>query len=220
MWNDTDLQYHVEKELDWEPSVHTNQIGVVVKDGTVQLIGHVDSFWEKCAAERAVWRVAHVTSVTNEIRVDLPFSALCADDDIALAAMGSLEWNCLVPETVEVRVVDAWVTLNGEVEWQHQKEEAERSLCALKGIRGIRNEIVIQTAVRLGDVRLPIEDALKRNALVNPSHIKVHVSHGIVSLHGSAHSRAEHDEAMHAAWAAPGITTVEDHITIGSTRGG
>ena len=66
MWNDTDLQYHVEKELDWEPSVHTNQIGVVVKDGTVQLIGHVDSFWEKCAAERAVWRVAHVTSVTNE----------------------------------------------------------------------------------------------------------------------------------------------------------
>lgn len=103
MWNDTDLPYHVEKELDWEPSVHTNQIGVVVKDGTVQLIGHVDSFWEKCAAERAVWRIAHVRSVTNELRVDLPFSALCADDDIALAAMGSLEWNCLVPETVEVR---------------------------------------------------------------------------------------------------------------------
>ena len=220
MWNDTDLQNHVEKELGWEPSVHTKQLGVLVKDGAVRLVGHMDTLWEKYAAERAAWRVAHVKSVTNELRVELPFSALRADDDIALAAMGSLEWNCLVPETVQVQVVDGWVTLNGEVEWQHQKEEAERALCALKGIKGIRNEILIQTTVRLGDVRLLIEDALKRNALINTSHIKVHVSHGIVSLHGSAHSRAEHDEAMRAAWAAPGITTVEDHITIGSARGG
>jgi osmotically-inducible protein OsmY len=73
--------------------------------------------------------VAHVKSVTNEIRVDVPFNALRADDDIALAAMGSLEWNCLVPDTVEVQVVDAWVTLQGKVEWQYQKEEAERALC-------------------------------------------------------------------------------------------
>ena len=125
MWNDTDLQYHVEKELSWEPAVHTKQIGVVVKDGVVQLVGHVDSFWAKCAAERAVWRVAHVKSVLNALRVELPFSAFRADDDIALAAMGSLEWNCLVPATVEVQVVDGWVRLHGDVEWEDQKEEAE-----------------------------------------------------------------------------------------------
>jgi osmotically-inducible protein OsmY len=100
------------------------------------------------------------------------------------------------------------------VDGQHQKKEAERALWALKGIKGIRNEIVIRSNSRTGDVRLPIEDALKRNALVNTSHIKVHVSHGVVSLHGSAHSRAEHDQAMQAAWAAPGTTVVEDHITI------
>jgi osmotically-inducible protein OsmY len=125
-----------------------------------------------------------------------------------------------VPDTVEVQVVDAWVTLQGEVEWQYQKEEAERALCSLKGLKGIRNEIVIQPAVSLGDVRVSIEEALKRNALVDTSHIKAHVSHGVVSLRGTAGSRAEHDEAMHAAWAAPGVTMVEDHISIGSARGG
>jgi osmotically-inducible protein OsmY len=214
MWNDTDLQHDVEKELAWEPSVHPKQIGVTVKGGAVELGGHVDSFWEKRVAERAAWRVVHVKSVTNEIRVELPFNALRADDDIALAAMGSLEWNCLVPETVEVKVVDGWVTLEGKVEWHYQKEEAERALSPLKGINGIRNEIVVQPAVSLGDVRVGIEDALKRNALVDASHIKAHVSHGIVSLRGAARSRAEYDEAMHSAWAAPGVTNVEDHITI------
>src|SRR3981081_1808199 len=164
MWNDTELQHDVEKELGWEPSVHAKQIGVIVKSGAVELGGHVDSFWEKCVAERTAWRVAHVKSVTNEIRVDLPFHALRAGVASALAAMGSLEWNCLVPDTVEVQVVDGWVTLQGKVEWQYQKEEAERALCSLKGLRGIRNEIVIQPAVSLGDVRVSIEEALKRNA--------------------------------------------------------
>src|ERR1700704_3990719 len=117
MWNDADLQHDVEKELGWEPSVHASQIGVILKSGAVELGGHVDSFWEKCVAGRTAWRVAHVKSVTNEIRVDLPFNALRTDDDIALAAMGSLEWNCLVPDTVEVQVIDAWITLQGKVEW-------------------------------------------------------------------------------------------------------
>jgi osmotically-inducible protein OsmY len=219
MWNDTDLQHDVEKELGWEPSASLNRIGVTVKNGAVELGGQVDSFWEKCAAERAAWRVAHVKSVTNGLRVDLPFNALRADDDIALAAMSNLEWNCLVPVTVEVQVVDAWVTLVGTVEWQHQKEEAERALRPLYGIKGIRNEIGIQPTVTMGDSRVPIEDALKRNALVDASHIKAHVSHGVVSLRGAARSRAEHDEAMHAAWSAPGVTRVEDHIIIGSVRG-
>lgn len=214
MWNDTELQVHVEKELAWEPSVHGNQMAVVVKDGAVELVGHVDTYWEKCAAERAAWRVAHVKSVKNDLRVELPFDALRGDDDIALAAMGNLEWNCLVPDSVEVQVVDGWVTLTGQVDGHHQKYEAERALGALKGIRGIHNQIAVRSYSRTGDVKLPIEDALRRNALVNASHIKVHVSHGIVTLHGSAHSRAEHDQALQAAWAAPGTTVVEDHITI------
>jgi osmotically-inducible protein OsmY len=140
------------------------------------------------------------------------------DDDVALAAMSNLEWNCLVPETVEVQVADGWVTLSGNVERQQQKEEAARALCTLNGITGIRNDIVIQPSVSLADVKAPIEAALRRNALVDGSRIKVHVAHGVASLRGTARSRGEYEEAMHAAWAAPGVTKIEDHITIGSFR--
>jgi osmotically-inducible protein OsmY len=143
-----------------------------------------------------------------------------ADDDIALAAMGSFEWNCRVPETVQVQVVDAVVTLSGEVEWQYQKQEAELALCPLKGIRDIRNEIAVRPVAHAGDARAPIEEAMKRNSLLNTGHIKVHVSHGVVTLHGSAHSRWEHEEALHAAWSAPGVTAVEDHVTVGAAHGG
>jgi osmotically-inducible protein OsmY len=218
MGTDKDLQHQVEKELGWDPKVHSNQIGVDVKDGIVHLLGHVDTYWEKCAVESAAWRVAHVRGVANELRVELPFSEIRTDDDIALAAMGSLEWNCLVPHTVEVDVADGWVSLTGDVEWRHQKLEAEETLSALSGIKGIRNAIRIQPAVQLGDVRPGVEEALKRSALINSSHLKVSVVHGVVGLQGSVHSHAEHQEALRAAWSAPGVSAVEDHIVIGGAR--
>jgi len=216
MWSDSDLQHDIEKELAWEPSVHTVQIAVIVKAGAVDLAGHVNTYAEKCAAERAAWRVAHVKTVANRIRVDLPAGSAQTDDDIALAAMGSLEWNCLVPATVEVQVSDACVILTGTVEWKHQSDEAERALTPLKGITGIRNDIVVKPGVQLGDARPLIDDALRRNSLVDSSHIKAHVSHGLVTVRGTARCRAEQEEALHAAWSAPGVEKVEDHISIGS----
>jgi len=217
MWTDTELQHEVEKEVGWELSAGMTQISVAVKSGAVDLTGHVDGFWEKCAAERAAWRVVHVNQVTNRIRVTLPFNQQRSDDDIALAAMGNLEWNCLVPKTVEVQVKDGLVILSGRVERQQQKEEAERALSTLIGITGIRNDIVIQPSASLADVKAPIEAALRRSALVDGSHIKVHVAQGgVVSMRGTARSRSEYEEAMHAAWTAPGVTKVEDHISIGS----
>lgn len=178
----------------------------------------MDTFWEKCAAERAAWCVAHVNHVTNGIRVAVPFNLQRSDDDIALAAMSTLEWNCLVPGTVEVEVDKGRVTLSGSVERQQQKEEAERALCAMKGITGIQNDIVIRSPAILAEVKAPLEAALRRNALVDSSHIKVHVTHGVVALRGIARSRAEYEEAMHTAWSAPGVVKIEDHITIGSAR--
>ena len=218
MWNDKDLQHDVENEVCWELSAGLRQISVAVKGGAVELAGHVDSFWEKCAAGRAAWRVVHVNHVTNSIRVLVPFNQQRSDDDIALAAMANLEWNCLVPKTVEVQVDQGLVTLTGAVERQHQKEEAERALGTLIGITGIRNDIVIQPSVSLADLKAPIEAALRRSALVDGSHIKVHVAHGVVSLRGMARTRSEYEEAMHEAWSAPGVTRIEDHIAIGTVR--
>src|SRR5580700_7362122 len=103
-----------------------------------------------CGRARA-WRVAHVNHVTNEIRVVVPFNRERDDDEIALAAMTILEWNCLVPDTVEVQVTQACVTLSGSVERHCQKEEAARALCALSGITGIHNDIVLKPSVILGD---------------------------------------------------------------------
>jgi osmotically-inducible protein OsmY len=218
MWNDTELQHDVENEVCWELGAGLTGIGVRVKAGAVELAGHVDSFWEKCAAERAAWRVAHVNRVTNGIRVIVPFNRQRSDDDVAFAAMSSLEWNCLVPETVEVQVAQGLVTLSGSVERQQQRLEAERALSTLIGITGVRNDIVIQPSVSLAEVKAPIEATLRRSALVDSSHIKVHVTHGVVSLRGTVRLRAEYEDAMHAAWAAPGVTKIEDHIIIGSVR--
>lgn len=219
MWNDTELQHDVENEVCWELSSGPTQIHVAVKGGAVELAGHVDFFWEKCAVERAVWRVAHVNHVTNRIHVVVPFDKQREDDDIALAAMSILEWNGLVPQTVEVQVKSGMVTLSGSVERQQQKQEAERAVSTLHGITGVRNDIIIRPSVSLSEAKAPIEAALKRNALVDSSRIKVHVAHGVASLRGSARLRAEYDEVMHAAWSAPGIVRIEDHIVIGSGKG-
>ena len=218
MWTDPELQHAVENEISWELTAGRTQISVTVKGGAVELTGHVDSFWEKCAAGRAAWRIAHVNHVTNRIRVVVPFDNQRGDDDVALAAMTILEWNCLVPKKVEVQVTEGVVTLSGSVERQQQKQEAERALCTLIGITGIRNDIVIQPSVSMADVKAPIEAALRRNALVDSSHLKVHVDHGVVSLRGAVRSRAEYEQAMEAVWAAPGVTKIEDHVTIGSVR--
>src|SRR5438874_6847377 len=125
MWSDTELQREVENEVCWELSAGLTQISVMVKGGAVELAGHVDCFWEKCAAECAAWRVGHVNHVTNGIRVVVPFDKQRSDDDVALAAMGNLEWNCLVPQTVEVQVAEGVVTVSGTVERQLQRQEVE-----------------------------------------------------------------------------------------------
>ncbi|NDJ11990.1 MAG: BON domain-containing protein [Acidobacteriia bacterium] len=216
MWNDTELQHDVEAEVGWELSSGPRHINTMVKGGAVELVGQVDTYWEKCAAERAVWRVAHVSTVTNGLRVVIPFEALREDDDIALSAMSILEWNGLLPSTIEVKVVDAWVTLSGTVQRHEQSEEAVRTLCTLRGITGIRNDIVIQATALHANAKAPIDAALRRNALVDSTRIKAQLVNGMPSLRGTARSRAEYDEAMHAAWAAPGTTSVEDHLIIGT----
>lgn len=214
MKHDEQLQFDVEQELGWEPSVRAEQIGVSVRNGVVELNGHVGSYFEKWAAERAVLRVANAKAVVNEIKIEVPFSYIKTDEDIARAALNQLEWNHSVPDTVMVEVTDGRVTLKGTTEWQFQKEEAERVVRALVGVKWVFNELTITPKVSAEDVKLKIEAALKRHAEKDAEHITVETTGGNVTLRGQVRTWAEREQAEQAAWAAPGVLRVEDYITI------
>lgn len=214
MKNDRQLQHDVEQELSWEPSVHAEHIGVSAKDGVVELDGHVQSYYEKWAAERAALRVDGVRAIASEIKIELPSSATRTDEVIARTAMDHLDWNSSVPNTVKVKVANGWVTLQGTAEWQYQRLEAEDTVRPLLGVKGVTNEIELKPRVSATDVKNKIEDALKRNAQIDASHITVATSGGTVILRGDVRAWAEREEAETAAFAAPGVTKVENQITI------
>jgi osmotically-inducible protein OsmY len=217
MKKDADLQHDVQEELRWDPSIHAaERIGVSVKNGVVELDGHVDRVWDKYAAERAAMRVAQVKGVASEIKVDPPSSAIRTDEDIADAVSNHLEWNALVPKTVKVQVTDGVVTLQGTVEWQFQKTEAEQGLRRLIGVKNILNKIMLNPKASAAGVKIKIEEALKRNAEIDASHIQVETSDGTVTLRGNVRSWVGRKEAEDAAWAAPGVTKIENRLTVGS----
>jgi osmotically-inducible protein OsmY len=215
MKTDIQLQRDVLNELQWEPSVNAAEIGVSVKEGVVTLTGFVDSFAEKMTAERAAKRVYGVKALANEIEVRLPGSSERTDVDMARAALSAIEWDISVPhEQIKVTVRDGWVTLEGYVDWEYQKEATERALRNLTGIRGIINLISVKPAVTAEDIKAKIDEAFKRSAEFEARRISVETQGSKVILSGYVRSWAERNEAEHSAWSAPGVTDVENRIMV------
>jgi osmotically-inducible protein OsmY len=210
---DREIQADVLAELRWDSSVPGTEIGVAVKDGVVTLTGTVDTFLKKWRAEEDAHKVNGVIAVANDITVRVISER--TDTDIAAAAVHALKWNTSVPaEKIQVTVEDGWVTLKGEVVWQYQKQEVERVVRRLWGVKGVSNLIIVKPLASPADLKKKIEDALVRSAEVDAKNVTVEVQGSKAILKGKVRSWAEKQEAERTAWLAPGITSVDNQISI------
>lgn len=213
--SDTDIQKDVVDELKWDPSLKDDDIAVAARDGVVTLAGFVSSYADKWRAERVASRVKGVRAVANDLEVKLPAGWQRPDPDIARAAVDALRWNVLVPhDRIKVVVEDGWLTLEGDVDWYFQREEAERAVRKLTGIKGVTNLITVHEQPAPSDIKKKIRDALERGAEIDADRITVEVEGHKVILKGTVRSFAERRDAGRAAQNAPGVTEVENRITV------
>lgn len=213
--DDISLRQDVLDELEFEPSLDAAHIGVAVEDGVVTLSGHVSSYAQKIAAEKAIQRVHGVRAVAEELQVRYPNDKKVADDEIAQRALAIIAWDATVPDNqVKVKVEKGWVTLSGEVGWQYQRSAAEQAVRKLSGVRGVTNLLAVRPQIEASDVRRHIEGALKRSAEVEAEGIRVQVEGGKVKLTGRVQNWHERNVVERAAWAVPGVHSVDDQLVI------
>jgi osmotically-inducible protein OsmY len=215
MIGDLELRQDVLDELEFEPSVNAAHIGVTANKGVVTLTGFVTSYAEKAAAERAARRVKGVRAIAQEIEVRLASDTKHADDEVAARAIEILKWQVGFPaDRIKVKVEKGIVTLTGEVDWQFQKADAEYAVHKLTGVIHVANQIRVSSPVHASEIKEKIQKALQRSADLEASRITVQTEGGRVVLSGKVRAWYERDLAERAAWSAPGVTEVQDRLTI------
>lgn len=217
MKNDIQLKQDVEEELQWDPAVDASRFAVQAKDGVVTISGSVDAFADKHAAEEAVRRVSGVTALVVHVHVRVPPDMQRPDDEIAQAISNALHWNTSVPaDVIRITVEDGAVTLRGQVDQDFQRRAALDTVRRVRGVQSVANALTLHDAVGPADLSERITRALERQAVLDASRIHVLVSDGTVTLSGPVRNLNECRAAREAAWDAPGVRAVIDHLWVGS----
>ena len=213
---DSDIKHDCEEELRWDPDIESADIAVAVKDGVVTLTGFVRSYSQKWQAESDAKRVKGVAAMANDIEVRLPIISQRPDPDIARDIVTALKNDLpYASENIKAVVKGGWVTLEGELEWNYQRERAEAAARRVRGVKGVTNSIKIKPSLPLpSQVKQKIEEALKRIAAIDADRITVETSGDSVILRGTVRSWAESQEAERAAWAAPGVRHVDNRLVV------
>jgi len=214
MKTDHQMKDDVTAELDWEPSIQADHIGVAVENGVVTLSGHVESYWQKAEAERAVARVNGVKGLAEELEVRLPHHMRKADDEIAQAALTRLSLDSTIPkDAIKVKVQKGWVTLTGEVDWHYQKDSAEREVRPLMGVTTVSNKVTVKAHPNTAKISEKVSHALHRTRFTDEN-VKVTATEGRVRLTGHVPTWSDRRLAARTAWAAPGVTSVQNDISV------
>jgi osmotically-inducible protein OsmY len=215
MKSDSEIERNVREELQWHPDLDATDIAVSVKNGVVALTGFVSSYTDKYEAEVAVKRVAGVVGVANDLEVRIPSVDQRPDPDIARDAVAAIKSQLPVSwENIKVVVKNGWLTLEGAVEWQYQRQTAENAVRRIKGVKGVSNMIQLRPRAQPSEVKRKIQDAFRRSAEVDADHITVETNGSEVILNGTVRSWVEREEAERVAWSAPGVTMVDDRIVV------